>query len=205
MNCFASIEGKITKLWFSQNWDEFFYLFFFHWFCSISIYISSKFLATLRLIIIMYRPLVINDQKILLTLCTKFEMLVAPSKFFSKLLKVCMMYFIIKINKMGDEEVKNLKLDFSWITLMGMHRTTYLAVCHHFLNFVPDFVHLAQPNVSSKSLWSAANKAFSLAAPALWNQLPIAIRSSNSLHTFKKALNSNNIFIICCFSRACFI
>ena len=119
MNCFASIEGKITILWFSQNWDKFFYLFFFHWFCSISIYISSKFLATLRLIIIMFRPLVINDQKILLTLCTKFEMLVAPSKLFSKLLKFCMMYFITKRNKMGDEEVKNLKLDFSWITLVN--------------------------------------------------------------------------------------
>ena len=118
MNCFASIEGKITKLWFSQNWDMFFYLFFFHWFCSISTYISSKFLATLRLIIIMFRPLVINHQKIPLTLCTKFEMLVAPSKLFSKLLKFCMMYFITKINKMRDEEVKNLKFDFSWITLI---------------------------------------------------------------------------------------
>ena len=120
MNYFASIEGKITKLWFSQNWDKFFYLFFFHWFCSISIYISSNFLATLRLIIIMFRPLVINDQKILLTLCTKFETLVAPSKLCSKLLKFCMRYFITKINKMGDEEVKNLKLHFSWITLFFM-------------------------------------------------------------------------------------
>ena len=119
MNCFVSIEGKITKLWFSQNWDKFFLLFFFHWFCSISTYISSKFLATLKLIIIMFRPLVINDQKILLTLCTKFEMLVAPSKLISKLLKFCMMYFITKINKMGDEEVKHLKFDFSWITLMS--------------------------------------------------------------------------------------
>ena len=67
----------------------------------------------------MFRPLVINDQKILLTLCTKFEMLVAPSELFSKLLKFCMMYFITKINKMGDEEVKNLKFDFSWITLIN--------------------------------------------------------------------------------------
>ena len=54
-----------------------------------------------------------------------------------------------------------------------------------------DTTRLAQPNISSKSLWSAANKAFSLAAPALWNQLPIAIRSSNSLYTFKKALKSH--------------
>ena len=79
-----------------------------------------------------------------------------------------------------------------------MHRTTYLVVSHHILNLVLDFVRtaldtnrLAQPNFSSKSLWSAANKAFSLAAPALWNQLPIAIRSSNSLYTFKKALKSH--------------
>ena len=54
-----------------------------------------------------------------------------------------------------------------------------------------DTTRLAQPNISSKLLWSAANKAFSLAAPALWNQLPIAIRSSNSLYTFKKALKSH--------------
>ena len=80
---------------------------------------------------------------------------------------------------------------------MDMHRTTYLVVCHHILNLVLglrsalDTTRLAQPNISSKSLWSAANKAFSLAAPALWNQLPIAIRSSNSLNTFKKALKSH--------------
>ena len=29
-----------------------------------------------------------------------------------------MMYFITLINKMTDEEVKHLKFDFSWITLM---------------------------------------------------------------------------------------
>ena len=28
------------------------------------------------------------------------------------------MYFITKINKIGDEEVKNLKFDISWITLV---------------------------------------------------------------------------------------
>ena len=28
------------------------------------------------------------------------------------------MYFITLINKMTDEEVKNLKCDFSWITLL---------------------------------------------------------------------------------------
>ena len=33
---------------------------------------------------------------------------------------------------------------------MGMHRTTYLFVCHHFLNFVPDFVlHLIPPTLLS--------------------------------------------------------
>ena len=123
MNCFASIEGKFTNLWFSQNWDKFFISFFFHWFCNISTHISSKFLATWRLNIIMFRPLDKNDQKILLTLCTKFETLVAPSKLFSKLLKFCMVYFITKINKLWDEEVKNLQFDFSWITLIGNDRS----------------------------------------------------------------------------------
>ena len=118
MNCFASIEGKFTKLWFSQNCDKFFCFFFFHWFCNISKHISSNFLATLRLIIIMFGPLNKNDQKILLTLCTKFKTPVAPSKRFSKLLKFCMVYFITKINKMRDEEVKHLTFDFSWITLI---------------------------------------------------------------------------------------
>ena len=120
MNCFASIEEKFTKLWFSQNCDKFFFFFFFDWFCNISTHISSNFLATLRLIIIMFGPLNKNDQKILLTLCTKFKTPVAPSKRFSKLLKFCMMYFITKINKMRDEEVKHLTFDFSWITLPYM-------------------------------------------------------------------------------------
>ena len=111
-------EGKFTKLWFSQNCDKFFCFFFFYWFCNISTHISSNFLATLRLIIIMFGPLNKNDQKILLTLCTKFKTPVAPSKPFSKLLKFCMVYFITKINKMRDEEVKHLTFDFSWITLM---------------------------------------------------------------------------------------
>ena len=31
------------------------------------------------------------------------------------------MYFITLINKMTDEEVKNLKFDFSWITLAYTH------------------------------------------------------------------------------------
>ena len=119
MNCFASIEEKFTKLWFSQNCDKFFFFFFFDWFCNISTHISSNFLATLRLIIIMFGPLNKNDQKILLTLCTKFKTPVAPYKRFSKLLKFCMMYFITKINKMRDEEVKHLTFDFSWITLLS--------------------------------------------------------------------------------------
>ena len=88
MNCFASNEGIITKLGFSQNWDKFFYVFFFHWFWSIITHISSKFLATSRLIIIMFRPLDKNDQKILLTLCTKFETQVAPSKLFFKIAEI---------------------------------------------------------------------------------------------------------------------
>ena len=57
-------------------------------------------------------------SKISLTLCTKFETLGAPSKLFSKLLKFCIMYFITLINNMTDEEVKHLKFDFSWITLI---------------------------------------------------------------------------------------
>ena len=51
----------------SQNCDfliigiSFFFSVFFHWFCSITTHISSKFLAQSRLIIIMFRPLDKND------------------------------------------------------------------------------------------------------------------------------------------------
>ena len=69
-------------------------------------------------------------SKISLTLCTKFETLVAPSKLFSKLLKFCIMFFITLINKMTDEEVKNLKFDFSWITLMYKATNRPSAVVH---------------------------------------------------------------------------
>ena len=84
-------------------------------------------------------------SKIPLTLCTKFETLVAPSKLFSKLLKFCMVYFITKINKMRDEEVKNLKFDFSWITLLNS------------LNFHPNFSSQA-PKFGN----------FQLTSPQIW-------------------------------------
>ena len=66
----------------------------------------------------------------------KFETLVAPSKLFSKLLKFCMMYFITLINKMTDEEVKHLKFDFSWITLLDSISDSKLVNQYHLSNYL---------------------------------------------------------------------
>ena len=55
-------------------------------------------------------------SKIPMTLCTKLETLVAPSKlFFFKLAEILHDVFITNtiINKMRDEEAKHLKSDFS--------------------------------------------------------------------------------------------
>jgi hypothetical protein len=53
-----------------------------------------------------------------------------------------------------------------------------------------DTTRLAEPKSSYKFLMSAADKSFSFTAPALWNRLPTTIRTSNSVHSFKKALKT---------------
>ena len=74
----------------------------------------------------------------------------------------------------------------------------YLSSCFSFhiqtragLRSASDKTRLAENKPSSKSLQSAASKSFSLAAPGLWNHLPITIRTSISLPIFKKALKKH--------------
>ena len=64
------------------------------------------------------------------------------------------------------------------------------------LRSASDKTRLAENKPSSKSLQSAASKSFSLAAPGLWNHLPITIRTSISLPIFKKALKKH-LFPVC--------
>ena len=110
-------------------------------------------------------------------MCTKFETLVAPSKLFSKLLKLCMMYFITIINKMTDEEVKHLKFDFSWITLMYspgwdaflkiLNGTPgraidwpVVAFCRPTLSFIHSLTHSLTPSTSVGHLWWLSRHAY---------------------------------------------
>ena len=65
-----------------------------------------------------------------------------------------------------------------------------------------DTTRLAQPNISSKSLWSTANNAFSLAAPALWNQPLPFVHPTRFIHLKR---HSNHIFILSSFPHACLI
>ena len=53
-----------------------------------------------------------------------------------------------------------------------------------------DATRLHVPKVHCRSLKSAADKAFTFAAPKLWNQLPVSVRSSNSLPVFNKELKT---------------
>ena len=85
-------------------------------------------------------------SQIPLNLCTKFKTLVAPSKLFSKLVRFCMMYLTTIINKMRDEEVKNLKSDFLWITLL--HTEFYI------LDW-PTFISIFQSRLTKNTLYSS--------------------------------------------------
>ena len=58
------------------------------------------------------------------------------------------------------------------------------------LRSATDATRLHVPKVHYRSLKSAADKAFAFAAPKLWNQLPVSVRSSNSLPVFKKELKT---------------
>ena len=58
------------------------------------------------------------------------------------------------------------------------------------LRSVTNATRLHVPKVHYRSFKSAADKAFAFAAPKLWNQLPVSVRSSNSLPVFKKELKT---------------
>ncbi len=85
------------------------------------------------------------------------------------------------------------------------HAPAYLASCFTCysqtragLRSASDNTRLAENKPSRKSLQSATYKSFPLAAPGLWNNLPITIRTSVStsvpLPFFKKALNKDSGF-----------
>ena len=52
------------------------------------------------------------------------------------------------------------------------------------------FIRKSKYAVINLKFKSAADKAFALAAPKLWNWLPVSARSSNSLPVFKKELKT---------------
>ena len=56
-----------------------------------------------------------------------------------------------------------------------------------------DSTHLHVPKLHHQSFKSAADKAFASAAPELWNQLLVSVRSSNSLPVSKKT--AENLFV----------
>ena len=58
------------------------------------------------------------------------------------------------------------------------------------LRSASDITRLEEPKCLNQSLKSAADKAFSLAAPKFWNKIPISIRTSTSLPAFKKGLKT---------------
>ena len=121
-----------------------------------------------------------------------------PNWYFVPQNKITPLRFWKKLHWLPVKERIYFKILLYVYKCLNGHAPDYLSCClspysqsRPGLRSALDTTRLAQPNISCKSLWSAANKAFSLAAPALWNQLPIAIRSSNSLYTFKKALKSH--------------
>ena len=80
---------------------------------------------------------------------------------------------------------------------LNEHAPDYLSTCFALytqsrpgLRSSLDLTRLAVPKSSAKSLQSAADKAFSIAAPAIWNNIPIHIRTSNSPQSFKRALKT---------------
>ena len=78
------------------------------------------------------------------------------------------------------------------------HAPSYLASCFtHYhqtrtgLRSAQDSTRLSVPKFRRKALQSAADKSFSLAAPALWNNLPTSIRTANSVSSFKRCLKTH--------------
>ena len=75
---------------------------------------------------------------------------------------------------------------------------SYLASCFtHYhqtrtgLSSAQDSTRLSVPKFRRKALQSAADKSFSLASPALWNNLPTSIRTANSVSSFKRCLKTH--------------
>ena len=62
---------------------------------------------------------------------------------------------------------------------------------HALLRSAQDSTRLSVPKFRRKALQSAADKSFSLAAPALWNNLPTSIRTANSVSSFKRCLKTH--------------
>ena len=129
--------------------------------------------------------------------CKKFKIKL-PNCFFCAAKQDHPTPFLKKLHWLPVKERIYFKILLYVYKCLNGHAPDYLSCClspysqsRPGLRSALDTTRLAKPNISSKSLRSAANKAFSLAAPALWNQLPIAIRSSNSLYTFKTELKSH--------------
>jgi hypothetical protein len=59
------------------------------------------------------------------------------------------------------------------------------------LRSATDTTRLLVPRIRTRTLKSAADKAFSFHAPNLWNQLPISVRTSTSLPVFKRGLKTH--------------
>ena len=59
------------------------------------------------------------------------------------------------------------------------------------LRSAADTTRLHEPKFNRHCFQSAAGKAFSLAAPRIWNNIPVSVRSPTSLTTFKKGLKTH--------------
>jgi len=89
---------------------------------------------------------------------------------------------------------KVLTFIFKCITGLG---PAYLSSCltlytpgHRGLRSANDTTRLVELRIRYRTLGSAADKAFCFYGPKLWNQLPISLRTSTSLNTFKKGLKT---------------
>lgn len=58
------------------------------------------------------------------------------------------------------------------------------------LRSASDITRLTEHRILPRNLASAANAMFEFAAPRQWNSLPATLRTSGSLHTFKKGFKT---------------
>ena len=100
----------------------------------------------------------------------------------------CQLYHLNR-QQMPKEKLSSLRIPMILFTSFTRYHKTRTGL-RSALDML-DTTRLSVPKFRKNALQSTADKSFSLAVPALWNKLPISIRTSNSISSFKRCLKTH--------------